>query len=148
MSRNANFRKLMMSGKSLAGTFLKTPHYVMVEVLAQSGLDFLCLDAEHAPFDRSTLDQCMAVARALDFPILVRVADSSPREILQALDYGAVGIVAPHVDSAQKAAAVAKSARYGLDGRGYAGSTRWAGYATQKMPDLLKKSKQETIIIA
>jgi len=148
MSRNANFRELMMSGKPLAGTFLKTPHYVMIEVLAQSDLDFLCLDAEHAPFDRSTLDQCLAVACALDFPILVRVADSSPREILQALDYGAVGIVAPHVDSAQKAAAVAKSARYGLDGRGYAGSTRWAGYATQKMADLLKKSKQETIIIA
>tara|TARA_B100001093_G_C26616544_1_gene922587 strand:+ start:149 stop:934 length:786 start_codon:yes stop_codon:yes gene_type:complete len=148
MSRTADFRKLMMSGKPLAGTFLKTPHYIMVEVLARSGLDFLCLDAEHAPFDRNTLDQCLAVAQALDFPILVRVADSSPREILQALDYGAVGIVAPHVDSAKKAAAVAKSAHYGLDGRGYAGSTRWAGYATQKMPDLLERSKRETIVIA
>lgn len=148
MSRNANFRNLMMSGKPLAGTFLKTPHYVLVEVLAQSGLDFLCLDAEHAPFDRNTLDQCLAIAHALDFPILVRVADSSPREILQALDYGAVGIVAPHVDSARKAATVAKSARYGLDGRGYAGSTRWAGYATQKMPDLLQRSKKDTIVIA
>jgi len=43
----------MLSGAPLAGTFLKTPHYIMIEILAQSGLDFLCLDAEHAPFDRA-----------------------------------------------------------------------------------------------
>ena len=58
----------------------------MIEVLAQSGLDFLCLDAEHAPFDRGAMDQCIAVATALDFPILIRVGDGSEREILQALD--------------------------------------------------------------
>jgi 2-keto-3-deoxy-L-rhamnonate aldolase RhmA len=61
----------------------------MVEVLARSGLDFLCLDAEHAPFDRARLDSCLAVARALDFPILVRVPSSLPQDILQALDAGA-----------------------------------------------------------
>ena len=85
----------MLSGDLLAGTFVKTPHHVLIEVLAQSELDFLCLDAEHAPFDRSSLDACLAVAVALDFPILIRVGDNSPREILQALDYGTVGIVVP-----------------------------------------------------
>lgn len=148
MTNTADFREKMLSGALLAGTFLKTPSYVLVEVLAQSGLDFLCLDAEHAPFDRAAMDACMAVARALDFPVLVRVADASAREILQALDYGAAGIVVPHVDSAEKAAAAAKSARYGLHGRGYAGSSRWAGYATQTMPDLLARSQRETIVIA
>ena len=148
MSRTSQFRNLMLSGEFLAGTFLKTPHYVIIEILAQSKLDFLCLDTEHAPFDRSSLDQCMAVANALDFPILIRVADNSPREVLQALDYGAVGVVAPHIDSAAKAADLARSARFGLYGRGFAGSTRWAGYATQKMSKLLKKSNDETVVIA
>ena len=138
----------MLSGEFLAGTFLKTPHYVIVEVLAQSQLDFLCLDTEHAPFDRSSLDQCIAVANALDFPILIRVADNSPSEVLQALDYGAVGIVTPHIDTAAKATDLARSARFGLNGRGFAGSTRWAGYGTQKMPSLLKKSQEETVVIA
>ena len=148
MSRTSQFKNRMLSGEFLAGTFLKTPHYTIVEVLAQSKLDFLCLDAEHAPFDRSSLDQCMAVANALDFPILIRVAENTQREILQALDYGAVGIVTPHIDSAAKAADLARWARFGLNGRGFAGSTRWAGYATQKMSELLKKSKDETIVIA
>ena len=138
----------MLSGDLLAGTFLKTPHHVMIEVLAQSELDFLCLDAEHAPFDRSSLDACVAVANSMDFPVLIRVGDNSRREILQALDYGAVGIVAPHIDTVEKANDLARAARFGLNGRGYAGSSRWAGYATQKMSDLLQKSKEETVVIA
>jgi 2-keto-3-deoxy-L-rhamnonate aldolase RhmA len=35
-----------------------------VEVLAGSGLDFIVLDAEHAPFDRNQLDVCLMAARA------------------------------------------------------------------------------------
>ncbi len=37
MSRISEFRQLMLSGAPLAGTFLKTPSYQLVEVLAQSG---------------------------------------------------------------------------------------------------------------
>lgn len=144
----AGFRQRLLSNMPMAGTFLKTPAYQLIEVLAQSELDFVCLDAEHAPFDRSAIDACCAMGRHLDFPVLVRTADSSAREILQALDCGAVGAVVPHVDSAEKAAAVAKAARFGHGGRGYAGSTRWAGYATQSMPDLLQKSADETVVMA
>jgi 2-keto-3-deoxy-L-rhamnonate aldolase RhmA len=144
----AGFRQRLLSRVPMAGTFLKTPSYQLIEVLAQSELDFVCLDAEHAPFDRSAIDACCAMGRALDFPVLIRVGDSSARELLQALDCGAVGIVVPHVDSAAKAADVARAARFGRGGRGYAGSTRWAGYATQSMPDLLRKSQEETVVIA
>ncbi|WP_323771165.1 HpcH/HpaI aldolase family protein [Antarctobacter sp.] len=144
----ADFRKQVLSGAPLAGTFVKTPSIPVIEVLAQSGLDFICLDAEHAPFDRAALDSCVAVARALDFPMMVRVGDASPREILQALDYGAVGVVVPHVETVEQAQAVARAARFGLGGRGYAGSTRWAGYATRTMPELLAQSREETVVLA
>lgn len=146
--RIQNFRSTVMSGERLAGTFLKTPAYQLIEVLAQSGLDFVCLDAEHAPFDRSAMDACIAMGRALDFPVMVRTGDGSQREILQALDYGAAGVVVPHVDSVDKAREVARAARFGLHGRGYAGSTRWADYATRPMPELLERSRRETLVLA
>ena len=148
MSRIGSFKSRVVSRELMVGTFLKTPHYVMIEVFAQSGFDFLCLDAEHAPFDRRAIDECMAVSRALDFPVLVRVGDTSHREILSAIDCGAVGIVAPHIETLSQAEELAKAARFGLGGRGYAGSTRWAGYATKKMPDLLAQSQDETVVIA
>lgn len=143
-----SLRTRMMRGDTLVGTFVKTPAYEVVEILALSGLDFICLDAEHAPFDRGRLDACLALARALKFPCLVRVPAGTPDEILKALDSGATGLVIPHVDSAEKAKAVATASRFGHGGRGYAGSTRWAGFATRKMPDILAQSQDETIVIA
>lgn len=143
----ADFKQRMASGAPLAGTFLKTASHELVEIFARSELDFICLDAEHAPFDRARMDACMAVSRALDFPVLVRVADGSAKEILQALDMGAAGIVCPHVDSVQKAQELAKHCHFGLGGRGFAGSTRWAGFATRPMPDVLALTDQ-TVVIA
>lgn len=138
----------MLSREVLAGTFIKTPAHEIIEVLVHSGLDFVALDAEHAGFDRCRLDACLAVANALNFPTLVRVPSSSASDILMALDAGANGVIVPHVDSVEKARDVARSSRFGHGGRGYAGSTRWAGFATRKMPELLEKSKNETIVIA
>ena len=144
----ANLRDRMLRGDILAGTFVKTPAVEVIEILAMSGLDFIALDAEHSPFDRGRMDACLAVARALKFPCLVRVPAGTPSEILKVLDSGATGIIVPHVDSAEKAAAVAKAARFGHGGRGYAGSTRWAGFATRTMPEILEQSRTETIVIA
>ena len=143
----AGFRARMLSGEILAGTFVKTPSYELVEVLAKSGLDFICLDAEHSPFDRGRLDACLAIARALDFPTLVRVGSGSEENILQALDSGALGVVVPHVDTIAKAEAIARASRFGHGGRGYAGSTRWAGFATRSMPDVMAQT-DETVVIA
>ncbi len=143
-----SFRQSMLSGKMLAGTFVKTPSIEVIELLALAGLDFICLDAEHAPFDRGRMDGCLAMARALKLPALVRVGAGTPQDILQALDSGAVGVVVPHVDSVEKAEDVSRSGRFGLGGRGYAGSTRWAGFTTRSMEELLRASKEETVIIA
>lgn len=140
-------RDRMLRGDVLSSTFLKTPALQTVEVLAMSGMDCVALDAEHAPFDRVAMDACLGVARALGFPALVRVPDGSASAILTALDSGAVGVIVPHVNTVEKAQAVAQAARFGHGGRGFAGSTRWADYATRPMADLLAKSTAETIVI-
>ncbi|AHM05631.1 HpcH/HpaI aldolase [Roseibacterium elongatum DSM 19469] len=143
-----DFRTRVRAGTPLAGTFMKTPVVDVLEVLILSGLDFVCLDAEHAPFDRSSMNVCAALARAADFPLLVRVASAEAAQIGAALDLGAVGVVVPHVTSAEGAVRVARLARFGPGGRGYAGSTRWAGFATRPMPELLARSRDETVVFA
>jgi 2-keto-3-deoxy-L-rhamnonate aldolase RhmA len=137
----------MQAGEALTGTFVKTPAWEVMEVLAMSGLDVLCLDAEHAPFDRARMDACLAMGRALGIATLVRVPAARPETILAALDSGATGIVVPHVDSLAKAESAARAARFGPGGRGYAGSTRWAGFSGARMPDLLARSAEETVVI-
>ncbi|MEK9673086.1 MAG: aldolase/citrate lyase family protein [Rhodospirillaceae bacterium] len=142
-----SFRDRMLAGELLAGTFLKTPAFQLVEVLNHAGMDFIALDAEHSPFDRGTADACLGIARALGLPALVRIPEGSPGQILIALDAGATGVIVPHVDTPEKAEAIARAAHFGHGGRGFAGSTRWAGYATRSMPDVLAQDT-ETIVMA
>ncbi len=145
--RTAGLKARMAAGDRLVGTFVKTPEVTVIEIMALSGLDFIVLDAEHCAFDRGRLDACLAVARALDLPALVRVAAGTPQDILQALDAGAIGVVVPHVDSVDKARMIAQAAHFGRGGRGFAGSTRWAGYATRTMAEVLADDDQ-TIVMA
>lgn len=142
------FRERIRSGAPLRGTFVKTPAVEVIEILALTGLDFICLDAEHAALGRRELDQCLAIARALSLPALVRLSHRAPDTILQALDGGAAGIVAPHVRSAADAADVARWARFGPDGRGYAGSTRQGGFTSRPMANLLRDAGEEVTVIA
>jgi len=144
----ATFRHRLLSKEILIGTFVKTPSPIICEVLGLTELDTVCLDAEHAPFGRIELDNCVQALRAAQMPSLIRVAANSQEYILQALDYGATGVVVPHVTTPEQAEAVVKAARFGEGGRGYAGSTRAAGYTTKPMQKHLNDSATETTVIA
>jgi 2-keto-3-deoxy-L-rhamnonate aldolase RhmA len=149
MSRLGTFRERLRAGDRLLGTFVKTPHPAVVEVLGHAPLDCVCLDAEHAPFDRSDLDVALLAARAADLPSLVRVPRGDAPEILNALDLGATGVVVPHVAHGEAARAIALACRYGAGaGRGYAGSTRAAGYGTRRMGDVLSRANAEIALVA
>ena len=128
-----DFRDRLRSGDLLAGTWIKTPHPHVVEVLSFSSLDCLVLDAEHAPFDRAALDLCILAARAGGKTVLVRPASARHEHILNALDCGADGVILPHIRTAAEAEDAVKACHYVSGGRGYAGSSRAAGYTTKGM---------------
>ena len=148
MTRIETFRRRLCAGDLMMGTFLKTPSTIVCEVLGLTPLACVCIDAEHAPFGRMELDSCIGALRAADMPSLVRVQTASAGEILSALDSGATGIVLPHVVSGQQAAEFARAAHYGAGGRGYAGSSRAAGYTTKPMAQHMQDSAARTTVIA
>ena len=144
----AEFRERLLARELLIGTFVKTAHPAVIEVLGASPLDCICLDAEHAPFDRSALDTTLLAARATNLPALVRVPRADAADILNALDLGASGILVPHVASEQDALAVVRAARYGAGvGRGYGGSTRAAGYGTRSMSEVISEANRTVAVI-
>jgi 2-keto-3-deoxy-L-rhamnonate aldolase RhmA len=138
----------LAAGDPLWGSFLKTPSAILVEVMASAGLDLLCVDAEHAPFDRTAIDLCVMVARAAGLPIIVRTPTAAPEHLLNALDCGADGVLLPHIRSADEARSAVAAAQYGRGGRGYAGSSRAAGYGLTPIPRHLAASAERTTVIA
>ena len=143
-----NFKQRLLSGETLIGTFVKTPSPMLCEVLAQTPLEVMCLDAEHSPFDRLVLDQCIFSLRSGNMPSLIRVPSSAPEHTLNALDCGATGVVIPHVKTAEMAREIVAQSHFGDGGRGYAGSTRAAGYAGKSIDEHKENSAKNTVVIA
>ena len=141
-----SFRNSLKNKKQLVGTFVKTPDPIIIEVLALSHLDYIILDAEHAPFGRRELDQCVMMCRAINLPCIIRLPDSQASTILNALDIGATGIQVPHVKTSAQAEEIIKLSTYGKNGRGYAGSTRQANYGTTSIQQHLKNNENPLII--
>lgn len=148
MQRTLAFKNRVRARELTVGTWIKTPSRIVVEVLSSSVMDVLCLDAEHAPFDRLELDGGVLSARSQDMPVLIRVQAPEPTEILNALDLGATGIVIPHVHDIRRTRELVSSCLYAPGGRGFAGSTRAAGYTKLKMADHMAASNGLTTIIA
>ncbi|QBY04199.1 aldolase [Thalassotalea sp. HSM 43] len=142
------FKQRLANQEKLLGTFIKTPHYHVSEVLAKTNLDVLCLDAEHAPFDRKDIDACVLACKANNMPVIVRLQDDNPANILNALDMDADGIVIPHVKTAEQARMLSKKCHFGNEGRGFAGSTRFANYTRAGITNTLQKDQHQTTVIA
>ncbi|WP_066267516.1 HpcH/HpaI aldolase family protein [Hydrogenophaga palleronii] len=135
-----------MTSSLQLGTFVKTPSPHVIEVLGTARLDFVCLDAEHAPLDRATLDLMVLASRAVGLKAFIRIAEVSPSVVLSALDIGATGILVPHVDSAEDARNVVAMARYRDGVRGYSSSPRFAGYGSFGMKEALRVGDEAQVI--
>ncbi|MDB5583100.1 MAG: aldolase [Bradyrhizobium sp.] len=132
LKRAIDFRTRFRRREVLIGTFVKTPSPHIVELLGDVGLDFIVIDAEHAAFDRGAIDLALLAAKAAGITTLVRAADGRPATLLGALDDGAAGVIAPHVDSAGQAAEMAASCRY-TGTRGYSNAPRAGSFGADTM---------------
>ena len=113
------------AGERLLGVLLRMPGEELVEMAAVAGFDFVLIDCEHGPADVGALRQHSAVAAIHRVPVVVRVGEDDPGMILRALDQGAQGILAPHIDSAADAVALVSAAHYPPTGtRGFATYSR------------------------
>ncbi len=142
-----NFRERVRSRSRLAGTFVKTASHQTVETLGTTGLDFIVIDSEHAPFSQNALDVCLLGARAAQLPALVRIVDGQPATILQALDLGATGLLVPHAETAEGIRAVLSSARYRTGSRGFSNSSRAGHYGTVPMREMVDSSDREVLVV-
>lgn len=137
---NHEFRLRLRRGDALAGTFIKTPAHHIIEIAGASGLDFVVLDAEHAPFSVDALDRCLLACAAASVPGIVRLQDTAPATVLSALDLGASGILAPHVVSPEGAQAIVAASRYRNGTRGFSNSPRAGGYGRSSMDGHIEAS--------
>lgn len=120
-----------------------------VEMLAAAGLDFVLIDCEHGPADVLALRSHIALAQLHDMALLVRVGHGEGALALRALDQGAEGIVAPHIDTRDQAEALVRSVRYPPIGeRGFATYSRSGRFGSVPAEEHRKRAHESTLVLA
>lgn len=81
-------------------------------IARSAGFDALYVDLEHSSHSVDATGQICMAALALGLTPLVRVPSLAPEVIARVLDAGALGVIAPHIESAQDAMQVVRAAKY------------------------------------
>src|SRR5919205_1919386 len=113
----------LAAGRVQIGTWINlVRNPAILTLLKSAGLDYARLDMEHSSPSIETVADMAVLARALDFPLVVRPPEGSREWITRLLDVGVWGLHIPQVDTPEAARAVARAARYAPIGmRGMAG---------------------------
>ncbi len=111
------------------GTWLSLGSPVVAELAAMSGFDWLLFDLEHGCSTEAALLTQIQAIRGTAASAIVRVGAPQADLIGRVLDWGADGIMVPHISSAEEAAACVRAMRYPpLGERGVSRSVRAYGY--------------------
>jgi 2-keto-3-deoxy-L-rhamnonate aldolase RhmA len=99
-----------------------------VEAYHEAGYDVLLIDREHTALNSETVLEHIRLARALDFPCMVRVAEDCYHELGRTLDQAPDGIFVPRIRSRAQVESLVRMVKYPpLGMRGLAGSSCPAG---------------------
>jgi len=139
------FRTRCTDGIATVGTFMAIPHPVAVEVTAAAGVDFVCIDWEHAQIGRERIEDLVRAADVHGVPAMVRVPGHAPESIAAALDAGAAGVLVPRVSTAEQARTAVQATRYPPVGIRGVGPGRAAGYG-YRIPDYLAAANENLLL--
>ena len=138
-------KKLWREGKPAVGGWLSIPHCFAAEVMAHTGLDWLCVDMQHGCIDYSDAVPMMTAISTTDVTPFVRVPWNEPAMIMKVLDAGAYGVIVPMVSNRAEAERAVAACRYPPKGMRSNGPNRVLLYAGA---DYQKHANDEVICAA
>nr|WP_090340634.1 aldolase/citrate lyase family protein [Mycolicibacterium malmesburyense] len=116
-------------------------------IAAASGYDAVYVDLEHTSCSLETAEMLCVAALGAGISGLVRVPSRDPTVIARVLDAGAVGVIVPHVNSAQEAQDVVDAARFPPVGhRSISGPNAVSGYAPRPAAELAVELERHTVV--
>ena len=143
-------KERLVAGELSIGMGVKAVRGVEIaRIMKTAGYDWLFIDLEHGPTSVETAYQISIAALDANIAPIVRVPHGELALATRCLDGGALGIVIPHVDTADEARAMVDAFRYQpLGHRSIAGGYPQFGFAPTPAAQVTIEMNDATLVIA
>ncbi|MFI6697330.1 HpcH/HpaI aldolase/citrate lyase family protein [Streptomyces sp. NPDC050433] len=118
------------AGAPRLGAWLASGSLTAAEISATSGAVFTVIDAEHGAIDDTGLNVIIPMLKSLGQEVLVKVRSTGREAIQRPLDFGADGVIVPHVLGVDHAREVCGFAKFPPLGDRSLAAERALGYAS------------------
>lgn len=105
-------KEALRSGRRVYGTLLASTSPSWLVPVKTLGLDFVFIDTEHIAIDREKLSWMCHAYREAGLPPIVRIPSPDPYAASMAIDGGAVGVVAPYIETADQVRQLIGAVKY------------------------------------
>jgi 4-hydroxy-2-oxoheptanedioate aldolase len=123
------FKQAILNREVQIGLWTNIRDATVLEMLADSGFDWINIDCEHGSYDLSEVVAGLQAMKAGAASSMVRVPGLDPVTIKRFLDAGAQTLFVPYIQTVEEAELAAASVAYpGAGIRGVAGGTRATGF--------------------
>jgi len=110
--QNAGLLEKLKSGQNVYGTCITSTGPMWPAAVKKTGLDFVFIDTEHVPLARNEMAALCQQFRSLDITPIVRIPSPDPYLACQAIDAGALGVVAPYLESTEQILELVGATKY------------------------------------
>lgn len=141
-------KKVFVSGKRVYGTLVASPSPKWAAEISKTGVDFVFIDTEHMPLDRSMMSWMCQAYSAKNIAPIVRISSPNPYEAAIALDAGAAGVVSPYLETIEEVNAIRGAVKYRpLKGKRLRDVLAGREVLSEKELDYLKKYNDGHLLI-
>lgn len=148
MFEKESLKKKLEKGKVVFGAFVGIKDPAIIEIMGLTGFDFVIADMEHTTNSTTIMDDMIRAGEAANISVIVRVPEDYS-SILKVLEFGAEGVLFPHIRTKQDAQGLVNRAKYYPIGqRGMDPSTRSAMYSLENFKEHMQRCNDNTLVCA
>jgi|SRR5579862_8827299 len=147
MTKSRVLRKLRSGGFVKVAGISRVTDPWLTQVVGQIGYDVVWFDLEHRPFSVDTINAQSLACRATGMDLMVRIVKGGYFSPMQALEFGANGLMIPHIRSAEEARQWVEWSRFPpLGKRGLDGAGADADFGLADTREYLKHANEEIFL--
>jgi len=141
------FKARLQAGDDMLGLWFGLANNIAAEICAQSGFDWLLIDAEHSPLSDKDVLSCLQAVAPYDINPIVRPVSGDKNVLKRLCDVGVQTFLVPMVDDAKQASDIVKAVQYPPSGTRGLGTSMARAARWNMTPDYFTRANAEMCII-